>query len=284
MASKKAFKIALIQVLVSTDKVENLQKALGKVTEAANAGAKIVVLPESFNAPYGHEFFKAFSEPIPGPCTDALGEAAKKHKVYLIGGSMIEAQGDIFYNSCPIFNPEGTMVAVHRKLHMFDIDVPGGIRFIESETLSPGIKPTIIETEFCKIGLGICYDIRFGELARLYAKEDCDLLVYPGCFNMTTGPAHWELLTRTRAVDCQSFVAVCSQARDTGPGYTAWGHSTVVDPWGTILATCEEQEATIFADIDLDRAHQVRQQIPIRKQRRTDIYDTVAKMDFCVSK
>ncbi|XP_010794877.1 omega-amidase NIT2-like [Notothenia coriiceps] len=129
---------------------------------------------------------------------------------------------------------------------------------------------------FCKVGVGICYDIRFAELAQLYSRQGCQLLVYPGAFNMTTGPAHWELLQRARAVDNQLYVATASPARDESSSYVAWGHSTVVNPWGEVISKAGTEEEVIYADIDLQYLADVRQQIPITAQRRNDLYSVTS--------
>ncbi|KTF83172.1 hypothetical protein cypCar_00024592 [Cyprinus carpio] len=187
------FRLALVQLHVSKIKADNLGRAQKIVKEAAGQGAKVVVLPECFNSPYGTGFFAEYAEKIPGESTQVLSEAAKECGVYLVGGSIPEEDGGKIYNTCSIFGPDGKLL-----IHLFDIDVPGKIRFQESETLSPGNSLSMFETPFCKVGVGICYDIRFAELAQIYAKKGCQLLVYPGAFNMTTGPAHWELLQRGR--------------------------------------------------------------------------------------
>lgn len=266
------FRLALIQLAVSASKPDNIARASRLVTEAAKNGANIVALPECFNSPYGTSYFPEYAEPIPGPSTIALGQSAKENSVFVIGGSIPEKAGDKIYNTCTIFNPNGEMIAKHRKIHLFDIDVPGKIRFQESETLSPGNSFTVFETPLCKIGVGICYDIRFAELAQIYARKGCQLLVYPGAFNMTTGPAHWELLQRARAVDNQVFVATVSPARDETASYVAWGHSTVVSPWGEVVATTEHDEKIVYTDVDLGLIEQIRNQVPITRQRREDMY------------
>ena len=143
--------------------------------------------------------------------------------------------------------------------------------------MSPGRDFTTFDTPYCKIGIGICYDIRFAELAQVYARNDCKLLVYPGAFNMTTGPAHWELLQRARALDNQVYVASVSPARDETASYVAWGHSTIVSPWGEVMGTTEHQEDIVYADIDLEVLSQIREQIPIGKQKRDDMYAVVQK-------
>jgi omega-amidase len=141
----------------------------------------------------------------------------------------------------------------------------------------PSSPPSSLE--YGKFGLGICYDLRFPEYAQLLATtHGCEFLCYPGAFNTTTGPAHWELLLRGRAVDNQLYVAAVSPARDPDSTYQAWGHSTVVDPWGSVVSTTEHEEAIVYADIDLSRVHEVRQQIPVRIQRRHDIYSSPTQL------
>ncbi|WAR21149.1 NIT2-like protein [Mya arenaria] len=266
-------KLALVQMAVGASKPDNLARASRLIKEAASKGANIVALPECFNSPYGTSYFPEYAEPIPGPSTDTLVKSAQENKIYLVGGSIPEKDGDKIYNTCVVFDPSGNMIGKHRKMHLFDIDVPGKIRFQESETLSPGDDFTMVDTPMCKLGIGICYDIRFAEMAQIYAKNGCKLLIYPGAFNMTTGPVHWELLQRARALDNQIFVATVSPARDENASYVAWGHSTVVSPWGDVMATTEHQEDIVYVDIDFGRLDEVRSQIPITVQRRNDLYN-----------
>lgn len=162
-------------------------------------------------------------------------------------------------------------------MHLFDINVPGKISFQESKVLTPGSQFTVFDTPFCKIGLGICFDIRFAEMAQLYQRKGCKLLLYPGAFNMTTGPSHWELLGRARAVDNQVFVGLCSPARDVKSTYVAYGHSMLIDPWGTKLVEAGENEQTVFAEVDLCRIEEVREQLPVIKNKRVDLYDVIQK-------
>lgn len=275
VTTSKKFRLALIQLAVSASKFDNLANAAVKIKEAATKGAQVVALPECFNCPYGTNFFPEYAETIPGNSTEVLSKAAKDNDIFLVGGSIPESKNGKLFNTSPIFNPTGDMIATHQKIHLFDIDVPGKIRFKESETLSPGNKLTTFDTPFCKIGVGICYDIRFAELAQIYAKNGCKLLIYPGAFNMTTGPAHWELLQRARAVDNQLYIAAVSPARSETASYTAWGHSTVINPWGEVISTTEHSEDIIYADINVDYVDEVRSQIPLRQQKRHDIYEIV---------
>ncbi|XP_072287646.1 omega-amidase NIT2 [Pyxicephalus adspersus] len=271
------FRLALVQLSVSSVKADNLKRASELVKQAAQQGAQIVALPECFNSPYGTKFFSEYAENIPGQSTQMLSEVAKECGIFLIGGSIPEEDSGKLYNTCTVYGPDGTLLAKHRKIHLFNIDVPGKIRFQESETLTPGDSFSTFDTPYCKIGVGICYDIRFAELAQIYTKKGCQLLIYPGAFNMTTGPAHWELLQRARALDNQVYVATVSPARDEKASYIAWGHSTVVSPWGEVIAKAGSDETITSADIDLQYLADIRQQIPIHSQRRHDLYSVEEK-------
>jgi len=273
------FKLALIQLAVSTSKADNLFRAGKLIKEASEKGAKVIALPECFNSPYGLKYFPEYAEHIPdGPSSEILSKCAKENKVYLIGGSIPElgdeeqSEKNKLFNTCTVWGPTGALIGKHRKTHLFDINIPGKITFQESQVLSPGNQLTVIHTEFCKIGIGICYDMRFPEMAQVYARKGCEVLVYPGAFNMTTGPAHWQILQQGRAVDNQVYMATCAPARDEGADYVAWGHSMVVSPWGNILAEADAQESVIYADIDLDQLKEIRNQIPISVQRRDELY------------
>ena len=267
------------------DKAANIEVARASIEEAAAPDVKLVVLPECWNSPYATSSFPVYAETVPevgatvadldgskSPCTKMMCEVAKQRGIYLIGGSIPERDGDAVYNTCVVVSPDGTVIGKHRKVHLFDIDVPGGITFKESDTLTAGDAVTVFETPFAKIGVGICYDIRFPEQTMLMRNEGVDMVVFPGAFNMTTGPAHWELLQRARAVDNQVYVAAVSPARNPDSSYQAWGHSTLVGPWGDVLATCEHDPAIVVADVDVGRAAEIRQNIPVSKQKRKDMY------------
>ncbi|CAK1542365.1 unnamed protein product [Leptosia nina] len=275
---RRGFRIALVQMTVGMDKSKNVAQAVKEIHKAKEGGAHIVALPECFNSPYGTKYFNEYAEEVPcGETSLALSKAAAEAQVFVVGGTVPERFGNKLYNTCTVWDNKGTLIAQHRKVHLFDIDIPNKITFKESEVLSPGDKLTVFEFNGAKIGLGICYDLRFAEMAHIMAKEGCGLLIYPGAFNMTTGPKHWELLGRGRATDQQLWVALVSPARDTTAGYVAWGHSTLVDPWGEVVAKLDEKPGTLIYDIDLSIVEEVRSSIPIRLQRRTDIYDTVRK-------
>ncbi|XP_065371480.1 omega-amidase NIT2 [Calliphora vicina] len=276
----KLMRLALLQLKGSKDKLANINNASLKIHEAVNQHqARLITLPECFNCPYGTKYFREYAENIPlGETSQKLSELAKELGVYIVGGTIPEVgENDKIYNTCTIWSPEGKLLAKHRKMHLFDIDVKDGIRFKESETLSPGNEFTIIEVDGHKIGIGICYDMRFEEMAKLYRKAGCEMLIYPAAFNMTTGPLHWELLQRSRANDNQLYVVTTSPARDESAEYIAYGHSMVVDPWAKVLKSAKEGEETVIADIDFSIVEQVRQQIPVFSQRRVELYDTLKK-------
>jgi len=250
----------------------------------------LVVLPECFNSPYGTSFFPKYAETLlPSPPSEeqspsfhALAKLAKEAKVYLVGGSIPEYWSDTkkYYNTSLTFGPDGSLLTTHRKVHLFDIDIPGKIKFKESEVLSPGNKVTIVDLpEYGKIAIAICYDIRFPELATIAARKDCFLLLYPGAFNMTTGALHWSLQARARAMDNQVFVGLCSPARDMEAQYNAWGHSMIVDPNAQIMAELEEKEDIVYAKLDDNKIEETRKGIPLYTQRRFDVYPDISKGD-----
>lgn len=197
----------------------------------------------------------------------------------MVGGSIPELEPTTkkYYNTSLVFSPTGALIGTHRKTHLFDIDIPGKITFKESEVLSPGNQLTVVDLpDYGKIGLAICYDIRFPEAGMIAARKGAFMLVYPGAFNTTTGPLHWSLLARARAVDNQVYVALCSPARDMSASYHAYGHSLVADPSANVLAETEEKEDIIYADLDNETIQNTRKGIPIYTQRRFDLYSDVS--------
>ncbi|XP_074027282.1 omega-amidase NIT2 [Leptinotarsa decemlineata] len=273
----RIIKTALVQMQSGADRLMNLEHAAKLISNAKQLGAKLIALPECFNSPYGTNFFSEYAESIPnGPTSEMLSKAARENSVYLVGGTFPEVENNKYYNTCTVWNPEGKLVAKFRKMHLFDIDIPGKITFKESDILSPGSELVTFDLEGVKVGLGICYDLRFEELAKLYRLQGCKILIFPAAFNMTTGPIHFEILQKARALDNQVFVCTISPARND-TGYIAWGHSQITSPWGKVLAQAKEKEEIILADIDLAECDDVRAQIPIFHQRRNDVYDTVKK-------
>lgn len=274
----KAYKFAICQIKVVADKELNISKATAMVREAAAAGAKVITLPEMFNCPYENKFFPAFAEEYPGGETmQALSEMARSNQIYLVGGSIPEKEEANIYNTSFIFGPDGALLGRHRKMHLFDVELSSGLTFKESDTLGAGQEVTVVETAYGKIGVAICYDMRFPELMRLMALSGADLIILPGAFNMTTGPAHWEITLKMRAVDNQLYVAGASPARDASAGYVAYGHSLVADPWGEIVSIAGVDEEIIYATINPDRVAKIRNELPLLKHRRTDLYELKLK-------
>ena len=270
-------RVALIQMSVSDDKGQNIRSACEKLRTAAENGADLAVLPEMFCCPYQNDCFRAYGEGENGPAQAALSAVAKELGIYVVGGSLPELSEGKVYNTSYVYDRRGLLIAKHRKAHLFDIDISGGQRFMESDTLSPGNAITTFETEFGTMGLCICFDLRFEELARCMCLRGAKVIFVPAAFNMTTGPAHWELLFRQRAVDNQCFTVGVSPARDETAGYVAYGNSIAVDPWGTVLCRAGAEETILYADLDLARLDAVRQQLPILSARRTDLYEVREK-------
>ena len=266
------FQLALCQMKVTMDKKQNLATAESMIREAAEKGSKVVALPEMFNCPYSNKYFREYAEDAGGETVDFLSSLAKELEIYLIGGSIPELENDSIYNTSFSFNKEGKIIGKHRKIHLFDIDVKGGIRFMESDTLTPGETVTIFDTEFCKIGVAICYDVRFPELFRKMTLAGAKLIILPGAFNMTTGPAHWDLTMRARALDNQLYFAAVSPARDTEGPYQASGNSCVTNPWGEFCGKTDVRESIVYAKIDLDYVDEIRNQLPLLKHRRPAVY------------
>lgn len=269
---KDKFTVALCQMQVVEDKNENVAHALDMIKKASQK-ADIIILPEMWNCPYHTELFPLYAEEMDNsPTLNAICKAAKKQETYILAGSIPEKHDGKTYNSSFFINPEGEIIGVHRKVHLFDIDVPDAISFKESQTLTAGNNVTVIDTELGKIGICICYDIRFPELLRLMALEGAELIIVPGAFNMTTGPAHWKPLIKVRAVDNQVYVAAASPARDNKASYVAYGHSMVADPWGKVISEAGAGEEILYVTIDLSSIEKVRYELPLLKNRRTDIY------------
>lgn len=266
-------KIAAIQMSTVADKMENVRTVKAYLEKIKDENPDFVILPEMFCCPYQTENFPIYAEKEGGPVWQQLSGYAKQYGIYLIGGSMPEkdAEGNV-YNTSYIFDREGKQIGKHRKVHLFDIDVKGGQTFKESDTLTAGDSDTVFDTEFGKIRVMLCFDIRFPELSRMMVNDGAKVIFVPAAFNMTTGPAHWELSFRTRALDNQIYMVGCAPARDVSAGYISWGHSIVTDPWGRVTDMLDEKKEILLAELDMDYEEQVREELPLLKSRRKDIY------------
>ena len=272
MAQK--IRLAVCQLRTELEQAETMEQAARMIREAARNGAEIVVLPEMFNCPYAEEYFKRYAE-TGADAVRVMSGWAKENGVLLVGGSIVELSDGKLYNTCFVFDENGKQLARHRKAHLFDVDLPG-MRFLESATFAPGEAVTTFETRFGTMGAAICFDVRFPELFRAMAMRGAQIIFLPAQFNQKTGPAHWELSLRARAVDNEVFLVGASAAKYEGFSYESWGHSLVADPFGQVLASCGDEETILYADVDLARIDEVRKQLPTFLRLREELYE-VAK-------
>lgn len=270
-------KIALCQMQIEKEKKKNIEKAIKMLTKAKEKNCNIAVLPEMFNCPYENKYFKSYSEIINevngGETVKTIKQIAKDLNLYIIAGSIPEIEEGKIYNTSMIINNEGILIAKHRKIHLFDINVKNGITFKESDTLTPGNKITLFDTPWGKLGVMICYDIRFPELSRIMAIKGAKIIFTPAAFNMTTGPAHWDTLFKSRALDNQVFMVGVAPARNENSNYVSYGNSLITGPWGDIIAKLGAQEDILFSEIDLDYENKIREELPLLKHIRKDIYN-----------
>ena len=266
-------KLGQVQLMVGRDKAENLRRACVLIRRAAEQGAQLVMLPEMFCCPYENEMFRPNSEEQGGPAQQALSALSRELGIWIVGGTIPEREGKKLYNTCYVYDDQGRQAARHRKIHLFDVNVEGGQYFMESDTFAPGNDITLLDTPWGRLGLCVCFDLRFKELCRVMTLRGARMILAPAAFNMTTGPAHWELLLRQRAVDNQCFTVGVSPARNEHASYVAFGNSLVSDPWGTVLCRAEADPAILNAQLDFSRLEAVRRQLPILSARRTDLYE-----------
>lgn len=264
--------IALLQMPVETDKKKNLSRARERVLCAAEQGARLAVLPEMFFCPYSNEYFPKYAEERGGAAYRFMSDTAREANITLVAGSMPERDGDKLYNTAFVFADDGCEIARHRKAHLFDIDVDGGQRFFESEVFTPGGEVTLFSAQGHSFGLCICFDVRFAELFRVMTLKGAEAIIVPAAFNMTTGPMHWELTFRMRAVDNQLFTLAAAPARNERACYVSYANSIVCSPWGKVLAKAGVGDEILYADIDFEENRRVRRQLPILSARRPELY------------
>jgi deaminated glutathione amidase len=267
------FLAACVQMTSRADVGENLSKVAGFVDEAAARGAQLVVLPENFafvGLAEQDKMAVAESLEAPGPILRAVLEAAARTKTWVLAGGMPERTGIAgkVYNSCVVASPEGRLAAVYRKVHLFDVQIPGGAEFCESRTVEPGTEPVTVETPLATVGLSICYDVRFPELYRALVGRGARLCVVPAAFTMHTGKDHWHPLLRARAIENQVYVLAAAQVGRANEQRLCYGHSLIVDPWGTVIADAPDRECVVVAEIDLAYQDKVRRELPCLGHRR----------------
>ena len=255
---------AAVQMSSGADRAINLARATALVRAAAERGARLVVLPEVFAWRGPREGERAQAESLPGPTSAVLGALARDLDIYLCAGSLLEAvpgEQRPCNTSC-VFDPRGELVARYRKLHLFDVDVPGGPSVRESETRAPGAEVVTVPSELGMFGLSICYDLRFPELYRRLVHAGAEVLLVPSAFTFPTGAAHWETLCRARAIENQCYLIAPDQTGTSPQGLADYGESCIVDPWGRVLARASAGEGIITAEIDLGYLARVRRDMP----------------------
>ena len=268
-------KIAQVQMPQYNSVNEALDAASDAVARAAAMRADMVCLPEMFITHYDNQSMKRDAVEEGGYELTRLAEMADRYNIYLQAGTVPEDAGGKIYNTAYLFDRNGAQIAKHRKMHLFDVDIKGVQSFRESDTLSPGNEITVAATEFGRIGIAVCYDMRFPELFRLMALKGARLVLVPASFNTVTGPAHWDICFRSMGMYNQFFIAGTSSAFTEDSSYHSYGHTMICDPWGSVLGQLDENPGVLMTDIDLDRTADIRNQLPILKNRRTDIYDTI---------
>lgn len=266
-------KIGLAQLNSRQNKEANLKAATRAVDRLAEQSVDLIVLPEMFNFHGLDDAYEQQAEPIPGPASDWAGEQARRHGVFLHCGSFAERRGDRIFNTSMVFDRQGRELARYSKTHLFDVSLPDGLEYRESSTISAGADVVTCEVEGVTLGLAICYDLRFPQLFHALADEGAQVFVLPAAFTVATGISHWEPLVRARAIENGCYMAACGQWGAYARGRQTYGHSLLVDPWGTVVAQCREGVATVVADLDLDYLADVRRRMPVQHHRRRDIFE-----------
>jgi deaminated glutathione amidase len=267
-------RVACVQMTSRADKAVNLATAERLVSQAAATGADVVVLPEKWNAIGDAAVSHATAEPIEGgESVEAMSRWSRQHGITLVGGSITERREgrEKLSNTSLVLDPEGQIVAAYRKIHLFDVEV-GGVLYRESEAEEPGEEPVVAEIEDWKLGLSVCYDIRFPELYRILALEGAELVTVPAHFTTPTGKDHWHVLLRARAIENQLYVAAAAQIGETLPGKPAYGRSLIADPWGIVMAQAPDAETVIAAELDLAHLRGIRAKLPSLANRQANAY------------
>tara|TARA_B100000029_G_scaffold159313_1_gene154974 strand:- start:1180 stop:1986 length:807 start_codon:yes stop_codon:yes gene_type:complete len=262
--------VAAVQMTSTEDVDANLDRAEALAGQAISRGASLVVLPELFTALGEPEHITAAAQPIPGPASMRMSCLAANAGITLVAGSLAECRDgrDRISNTSLVFGPDGSQLACYRKMHLFDIDLPGRVSFCESAFVEPGEDVVVTETPVGRLGQATCYDLRFPELFRALADREAQILAVPAAFTQATGRDHWEVLLRARAIENQVFIVAANQYGHHGPGITTYGRSMIIDPWGTVLATAADGEQVITAEFNLDRLQDIRATLPALTHRR----------------
>jgi predicted amidohydrolase len=265
---------AAVQMSSTPQKDQNLEATGKLIREASEDGAQLAALPELWSCHGLEKVYRDNAEPVPGPTTEFLGGLAAELGIYVLGGSILEGAPDSqrLHNTSTLFGPDGELMAVYRKIHLFDVSV-GGKEYLESSTIAPGDEILTAGVDGTTLGLSVCYDLRFPELYRLLALAGAEILMVPSAFTLQSGKDHWELLLRARAVENQAYVVAPAQWGQKADGRWTYGRSVIVDPWGTVLSTCPDRDGYALADLDLDYLDRFRTEFPSLANRRPQAYE-----------
>ena len=270
LANQMTYLAAAIQMTAGNDKRANLERAERLVRVGAARGANLVALPEVFNWRGKRAEQAAAAETLDGESLSLMSRLARELRIHIVAGSITERGEDSSrsYNTSVLLGPDGGRLAVYRKIHLFDVDLPGRVTVRESDSKIAGADLVCAETPVGAIGLSICYDLRFPELYRQLAFAGARILMVPSAFTFPTGEAHWEPLIRARAIENQAYVIAPAQFGPNIYGYSDYGNSMIVDPWGRVLARAADQEGVVVAPIDLEYQDRVRSELPALKHAR----------------
>ena len=273
MADGREMRVAAIQMSSTPDKQQNFETAERLIRDAVSSGAELVALPELWSCHGLEKAYRQNAESIPGPTTDFLGSLARELGVYVLGGSILEQTPNEtkMHNTSIFFDPSGDLAAVYRKIHLFDVRAPDR-EYLESGTIAPGDEVVTAKAGVATLGLSVCYDLRFPEMYRMLALRGAEILTVPAAFTLQTGKDHWELLLRARAVENQAFVVAPAQWGQKADGRWTYGRSMIVDPWGTVLATCPDRDGFALATLDLSYLDRFRRDFPALANRRPEVY------------
>jgi predicted amidohydrolase len=266
------FLAAAVQLSSTSDADANWESARSLVERAAGYGAAFVATPENTNYLGPHAEKVRLAESMEGPTVSRFSGLAERLGIHLLLGSFNERSDDPrrCFNTSVLFAPDGSVLATYRKIHLFDVDVNDEVRFKESDTVVAGETPVVAETPLGRLGLSICYDVRFPELYRRLAEGGAEILTVPAAFTLTTGKDHWYALLRARAIETQCWlVAPAQHGRHDDQGLReSYGHALIVDPWGQVVASAPEGPGLALAEIDLGRVERVRRGMPVASHRR----------------
>lgn len=271
------FLSAVVQLTTTEDVAASFALAERLVAKAAGMGAKLIVLPENVSFMGGEAEKLRLAESIEGPAFQRLGALAKQHGVWLLGGTLPEkSAGQKAYNTSTLWSPAGKLHARYRKIHLFDVAVGEGATHQESSSVEPGASPVVAETPLGRIGMTVCYDLRFPLLYRALSRAGAEILTVPAAFTVPTGRDHWEVLLRARAIENQCYVLAAGQHGANTDTRRTFGRSMIIDPWGTVLAVVPDEPGVALAELDLDRLHALRKRLPCLEHERLPAYEKVS--------